>query len=204
MKLVTILLAMSLCAVGQEKKAEHAQQPPPAAQPTAPQPAQQPPTIAQVLERQIGGLERQLVPLVEAMPEDKFDFKPSENAGAFKDVRTFAQQVKHVASGMHMLAAMQMGQPSPYTVEAAIMGPPELKTKAEILHFLKDGFAKAKQAAGLLTEKNATEMLQSPFGDTKISRLAQSNIVVWHGFDHYGQMVIYVRLNNIIPPASRN
>jgi hypothetical protein len=203
MRLFVLLLCLATAAVAQDQKKQEAAKP--AASQTAPTPPAAPTSLGQVLERQVTGLERGFVALADAMPEDKFDFKPPDNLGEFNDVRTFAQQVKHVAAGMHMLAATLTGQKPPYTVEQATLGPAEFKTKAEILAFLKDGFAKAKAAVAGVNDKNALDMLPSPFSATaKSSRLAQANIIVWHGFDHYGQMVVYARMNNIVPPASRN
>ena len=43
----------------------------------------------------------------------------------------------------------------------------------------------------------------APTGGEKVSRLSVANVAIWHTFDHYGQMVVYARMNGIIPPASR-
>ena len=85
-------------------------------------------TIAQVMDRQVASIESELVPLVEAMPEDKLEFKPAGEG--FKESRTFRQQAGHAA-------------------------------------------------------------------------LWATSLLIWHSYDHYGQLVVYLRLNNIVPPASR-
>ncbi len=54
-----------------------------------------------------------------------------------------------------------------------------------------------------LTDKNATELVQSAFGNNKVARIYMANVTLWHSFDHYGQMVIYARMNGVVPPASR-
>ena len=59
------------------------------------------------------------------------------------------------------------------------------------------------KAEASLNEKNATEWIQSPFGSGKTTRLSMATLVFGHCFDHYGQMVEYLRSNGIIPPASR-
>jgi uncharacterized damage-inducible protein DinB len=74
-----------------------------------------------------------------------------------------------------------------------------LKTKADILKFLKDSFALGHKAAATLTTEN---MLQAP-GSSKSSRLHLAEFGVAHAFNHYGQMVEYLRMNGIVPPASR-
>jgi uncharacterized damage-inducible protein DinB len=74
-----------------------------------------------------------------------------------------------------------------------------LKTKADIIKFLKDSFALGHKAAATLTTQN---MLQTP-EKSKSSRLRLATFGVAHAFDHYGQMVEYLRMNGIVPPASR-
>jgi uncharacterized damage-inducible protein DinB len=78
-------------------------------------------------------------------------------------------------------------------------GPGDLKAKAEILKFLKDSFALGHKAAATLTTQN---MLQTAEG-RKSPRLHLATFAVAHAFDHYGQMVEYLRMNGIVPPASR-
>ena len=78
-----------------------------------------------------------------------------------------------------------------------------MTSKADIMKFLKDSFAYAHKAVGSVNEKNLTEPIKSPFGEGKTTRLGMSVIIVGHCFDHYGQMAEYLRMNGIIPPASR-
>jgi hypothetical protein len=78
-------------------------------------------------------------------------------------------------------------------------GPESIKTKAEIIKFLKDSFALGHKAAATLTSGN---MLQ-PAGQSKSARLHAATFAVVHAFDHYGQMVEYLRMSGIVPPASR-
>jgi uncharacterized damage-inducible protein DinB len=83
-------------------------------------------------------------------------------------------------------------------------GPANLKTKTEIIQFLKDSFAQAHKAIATVNEKNVTELLTFPFSkENKMTRFSAANIMTWHSFDHYGQMVVYLRMNGIVPPASR-
>lgn len=82
-------------------------------------------------------------------------------------------------------------------------GPDNLTSKADIVKFLKDSFAYLHKAVNSIDEKNVLEKVQSPFGSNKITRLSLTIIALGHPFDHYGQMVEYLRMNNIIPPASR-
>ena len=166
----------------------------------AQQPPQPPKHGGEVIDRQFSTLEREFVPAVEAMPADKFDFAPTQ--GEFKGVRTFAQQAKHVASTNYSIAAGLLGEKPPLDLGKGENGPDNLKTKDEIVKFVKDSFVYAHKAINTINEKNLVEMIDGPFGG-KSSRMGAANLMIWHSFDHYGQMVEYLRMNGIIPPASR-
>jgi hypothetical protein len=78
-----------------------------------------------------------------------------------------------------------------------------LKGRDAIVKFLKDSFVYSHKALATLTDANFTEMLAAPFG-AKESRGAMAETMLWHSFDHYGQAVVYARMNGIIPPASKS
>jgi len=157
-------------------------------------------TVAQVLDRTVSNLERDFVPAAEAMPEDKYGFAPTE--GEFKGVRTFGQQIKHVAAVNYELAAALL-QEKPPTDVADEAGPASITSKADILKYLHDSFVYVHKAIATINEKNLVETVKSPFGVGSVTRLGLATSVSWHGFDHYGQMVEYLRMNGIVPPASR-
>ena len=157
-------------------------------------------SVGQVLDGSVNYAEHELVPAADAMPEDKYSFAPT--SGEFKNVRTFAQQVKHVAAVNYMLGASIIGEKSPVDTGGE-SGPDAIKTKAEIVQFLKDSFAYLHKAVGSITEQNQGLPIKAPFGDAPSTRLGLSVITVAHCLDHYGQMVEYLRMNNIVPPASR-
>src|SRR5215831_14994860 len=90
-------------------------------------PLKPPASATDVLDRQFAGLEREFVPAAEAMPADKYDFAPTN--GEFKGVRTFAQQVKHVAAVNYLVAAALLGGKAP--VEGGETGPDSIKTKEQ-------------------------------------------------------------------------
>jgi len=164
------------------------------------QPPSPPTTVSGILDRGLGNMEREFVPAAEAMPDDKFDFAPTN--GEFKGVRTFALQVRHVAAANYQIAAAMLGEKPPAGWEAD-NGPEAIKSKAEIVKYLKDSIAYARKAFATVSEKNLTGQVQSPLGPGKATRLGLANSLVSHAFDHYGQMVEYLRMNGIIPPASR-
>jgi len=187
-----LVCIFSATAFGQGTKTETA------ATTGAPSP---PSTIASTVDREISAIEKQIVDVAEAMPEDKFNFSPESLSipGAdYKGVRTFAVQVKHVGASNYFLWSALTGDQLPENLKGG-NGPENLKTKAEIMKLLKDSFALGHKAAATLTTEN---MLQIP-EHSKSSRLYLATFAVAHAFDHYGQMVEYLRMNGIVPPASR-
>ena len=157
-------------------------------------------TVAQVLDRSITGVEGEFVPAADAMPEDKYSFAPTN--GEFKGVRTFEQQVKHVAAVNYLVGAAIL-QEKPPVDTGGENGPDSMKTKADIVKFLKDSFTYAHKAANSINEGNLLSPIKSPFSDNMVTRLGMATLIVGHCFDHYGQMVEYLRMNGIVPPASR-
>jgi hypothetical protein len=167
----------------------------------AQEPQQTPPSIASTVDREIGAIEKQIVDVAEAMPEDKFNFSPErlQIPGAdYKGVRTFALQVKHVAASNYAIWSPLTGDKFPADFLGGD-GPENLKTKAAIIGFLKDSFALGHKAAATLTAQN---MLQTA-EHSKSLRLHLAVFAVTHASDHYGQMAEYLRMNGIVPPASR-
>jgi hypothetical protein len=163
--------------------------------------ASPPPTIASTVDREIGAVEKQVLEAAEAMPEDKFNFSPESlhiPGANYLGVRTFATQVKHIAASNYAIWAPLTGDKIPDDFKGGD-GPENLRTKADILKFLKDSFALGHRAAATLTAEN---MLLPAEHSTSL-RLHLATFGVAHAFDHYGQMVEYLRMNGIVPPASR-
>jgi hypothetical protein len=134
------------------------------------------------------------------MPEDKYSLAPT--SGEFKGVRTFAQQVKHVATVNYMVGAAILEEKPPVELGSE-NGPDSVKTKADIEKFIKDSFAYVHKAVASVNEGNLLKPIKSPFGQGTTTRLGMGTLIVGHCFDHYGQMVEYLRMNGIVPPASR-
>ncbi|HKW35459.1 MAG TPA: DinB family protein [Candidatus Acidoferrum sp.] len=165
-------------------------------------PPEQPPTVSSVLNGVYGAVEQQVVAAAEAMPEDKYGFAPTN--GEFKGVRTFAEEVKHIGFANHLFFGSLMGETIDVkSLEQNTNGPAELKTKAEIVQYLKDSFALGHKALATITPENEVTPLAKPVLPFLSTRLAIANIATFHPMDHYGQMVEYLRMNNIVPPASR-
>lgn len=159
------------------------------------------PSLGKIVDGQIKTVEGEIVSLAEAMPAGKYGFAPTD--GEFKGVRTFEQQMKHVAAVNFLVAASALGEKNPSEAGEGENGPASIHGKDAVVQYLKDSFAFAHKAAGAVTSANATDMLPSPFGPGKMPRIAIASIAVWHPFDHYGQSVVYARMNGIVPPASR-
>jgi hypothetical protein len=160
-----------------------------------------PTTIASAVDREISNAENQIVEVAEAMPENKFNFSPESlniSGGDYKGVRTFALEVKHIAASNYAIWSPLTSDKFPEDFMGG-NGPESLKSKTEIIQFLKDSFALGHKAAATLTIEN---MLQ-PAEGSKSSRLRLAEFAVSHAYDHYGQMVEYLRMNGIVPPASR-
>ena len=159
------------------------------------------PTPGKAVDDTYAWVEGQFVPAAEAMPEDKYGFAPKD--GEFKGVKTFAEQVKHVATVNFMLGGLILGEKPPVEVGTSEAGPENIKTKAEIVKYLKESYAFARKAVASITAKNGTAPIKHPFAPGNTTRLGLATLLAFHGMDHYGQMVVYLRMNGIIPPASR-
>ena len=157
-------------------------------------------TVSQIMDHAVSQVEGEFLPAADAMPEAKYSFAPS--SGEFKGVRTFAQQVRHVAAVNYMIGAAILEQKPPVDVGGE-SGPESIATKADIMKFAKDSFAYLHKALASINEKNQTDQVQNPFGDGKVTRLGIATVALTHPMNHYGQMVEYLRMNAIIPPASR-
>ena len=143
----------------------------------------------------------------EAMPEDKWSYRPA--AGMFKsekpefgpaEVRTFAEQVKHVACANFAFAAELDGTKPPEACDKG--GPSPAKTRAELLTYLRDSFTTLNKSLAAISAQNMYDPIEGPYAGPN-TRLGLGVTCVWHVADHYGQVVIYLRENGIVPPASR-
>jgi hypothetical protein len=142
--------------------------------------------------------EKEFVSLAEAMPEDKYDFAPT--GGEFKGVRTFAQQVKHVACANYGFFNEIEGKQPPEDCEHG--GPSKAKGKAELLAYLRESFEYGDRILLTINAANQMDRVEGPYGGPN-TKLGIAVLAVWHAADHYGQVVEYLRMNSVVPPASR-
>jgi len=145
--------------------------------------------------------EGEMMGVVKAMPADKYSFAPSqaifkpEQVTKFDTVRTFAQEVTHVAQANYFFYGTASGLKPEVDVKA--IG--NLTDKDQIVAALQASFVFAHKAIGTLTPHNSFEAVKGFPDSTRASMVAFG---IAHGFDHYGQLAEYLRTNGIVPPAS--
>jgi len=164
-------------------------------------------TVASALLRTANLQEYVVRSAAEAMPENLYAYRPAE--GKFKsekpafgpsEMRTFAEQVKHVACANFAFAAEFDGQQPPAVCDKG--GPDPAKTKRELLIYLRNSFAAISKSFQAIKPENQFDSIEGPYAGPN-TRLGLAGVVIWHNADHYGQMVVYLRLNGIVPPPSR-
>ena len=157
-------------------------------------------TVSQALDFWITNTENRVVPAADAMPGEKYSFAPT--AGEFTGVRTFAQQIKHLAANNYRMAAYILNQ-TPTPEQASEAGPDTVQSKAQIMDYLKGSFAALHQAMAAINEGNMLKPMAASPSPQQKTRLQLGIDAIAHSNNHYGQMVEYLRMNGIIPPASR-
>src|SRR5215472_6834859 len=145
-------------------------------------------TVSSALLRGLQSQEYEVRSAAEAMPEEKYGCRPAE--GNFKnekqelgpaEVRTFAEQVKHVACSNFGFAAELDGQKPP---EACYKGGPSpAKTKKELTSYLRDSFAAVRKSLGVIDQKNMFDPIEGPYAGPT-TRLGLATVIIWHNADH--------------------
>jgi len=179
--IVALWAAWSANVFGQAKTAEH-------------------PSASEVLDALVSNAEKEIVPAAEAMPEEKYDFAPTN--GEFSGVRTFAEQVKHLGAANYQLAARILGETPPHG-ERNETAPDSVKTKADVIEYLKGSFVYLHKAVATVNANHLVDPIPGIKGTWQRTRLGSAIDAIAHSYDHYGQIVEYLRMNGIIPPASR-
>jgi uncharacterized damage-inducible protein DinB len=142
--------------------------------------------------------EEEFMGVAKAMPADKYGFAPpSTNGAKYEGVRTFAQEVAHVSQANYYFASTILGEKMPADAGAIS----KLTTKDELLKAAADSFAYAHKAAATITPQNAYVAIDGV--DGLHTRAVIASFIAAHGYDHYGQMVEYLRMNGIVPPGSK-
>jgi uncharacterized damage-inducible protein DinB len=157
-------------------------------------------TVSEALDFWITNTEKLVVLAADAMPAEKYSFAPT--VGQFTGVRTFAQQVKHLAANNYRMAAYILNE-TPTPDQTSETGPDAVQSKAQIMEYVKGSFAVLHRAMSSINAGNMLEPLTVSRSPGQKTRLQLAVDVVAHSSNHYGQMVEYLRMNGIVPPASR-
>jgi uncharacterized damage-inducible protein DinB len=130
-----------------------------------------------------------LVSSAEKMPEENYNFKPTDA------VRSYGQVVGHVADAQYMFCSVALGEKNPgLKIE-------QTKTaKADLVAALKEAVAYCDKAYDTMTDTSGSQMVK--LFDMDLPKLGVLNINNMHDMEHYGNLVTYMRLKNIVPPTS--
>lgn len=157
-------------------------------------------TLAQVFDQQVSAIEREILGLAQKMPADHYNFAPASGTppgSVFDGVRTFGLQVRHIATVLYQLAAGILDEKPPLDIGPGDDGPNSLQTKDQIIEYFQGAIAFAHKAARSITPENALVPIRPVDGRT--NRAAAAAFMGLHSFDHYGQMVVYARMNGVTP-----
>ena len=193
--LIPILVFLSAAALGAPAKCQTADKA--ASKETSLEP-EIPRSISQSIASTQQYAEGNLLGLAEAMPEDKYSFVPTN--GKFEGVRSFGEQIKHVACAQFAFFNEFEGKKPPDDCERG--GHDLARTKPELLKYLKDSFDYGNHVLSTLTAQNALDRIEGRYAGPN-TKLGISVVAVWHITDHYGQLVEYLRMNGIVPPETR-
>jgi hypothetical protein len=190
--LIIIIYGIALSAVGKSATLQHS-----AAKKAAP-PDDIPKSIAESVIGTLQFAEGNFIGLAEAMPEDQYSYIPA--VGKFEGVRSFGEQVKHVACAQFAFFNEFEGKKPPEDCEKG--GHDPAKSKDELIRYLKDSFDYSNRVLATLTANNALERVEGRYAGPN-TKLGIAVVAVWHLTDHYGQLVEYLRLNGIVPPFTQ-
>ena len=154
------------------------------------------------VERQLVNIENSIINATEDMPENQFNFTPENlhiQGSNFKGVRTFAEQVKHLATDNYHIWCAITNDPLPPGV-VDVNGPATLTSKQDILKYLKESFLLGHKVIATLNSDNAMDLID--FRGRKLNRLDLVFYALTHDEDHYGQMVVYMRMCGLEPPGN--
>lgn len=172
---------ISLPAVAQEA-AKKAEPPKPVLSPSQ-----------EVLE-QWNDVGRKLIAIAEDLPEDKYDYKPHP------DSRTFVGQLLHVSASMYFFTDLAQGQKMHISEDPKR---DDLKNKAQIVAFVKKCVEDGANVIKTKGDKGMAQEIVEPFSNQKMRLTDFAYGLIEHSGEHYGQLVVYYRINGMVPPESR-
>jgi hypothetical protein len=156
-----------------------------------------PPTsVVEIFDRSVDGPERATLALAEKMPESLYSFVPTH--GEYKGVRTFAELARHIAVANYQMGAALLREKIPIEPGPHDNGPDSLRSKAEVVKFLRESFVYLHKGIATVNEHNLLEVVELPEGG-RAPRLSVVTAAISHPWDIYGQMIEYLRMNGIDP-----
>ena len=149
-----------------------------------------PPTVVKELVATWQRSAADLIDLAEAMPEEKYGYKPTP------EISTFREQLVHLAGTTQRFIDTAKGAKSePGHAHPAM-------TKAEVITLLKQTLQTGQEMLGSLTDAQLLEQVKFPFGDRMVTRFTFWQGLLYQVRNHHGQLVVYLRLNGIVPPTT--
>jgi len=188
-----VLWGVALSSLAQSQATENAR-----SQEAAERSDEVPRSIAESVSGTLQFAEGNFLGVAEAMPDNKYSFVPT--AGKFDGVRSFAEQVKHVACAQFAFFNEFEGKTPPDDCEKG--GHDTAKKKPELIKYLKDSFDYSNRVLAKLTAQNALDRVEGRYAGPN-TKLGIAVVAVWHITDHYGQIVEYLRMNGIVPPQTQ-
>ena len=152
------------------------------------------PTETEIVLFQWNDIGRKLIAIAEDLPEDKYDYKPNP------DSRTFISQLIHVSASMYYFTDTAQGQKPRYPDDPKR---DTLKTKADIVAFVKKCVADGTAEIKTLGDKGLNQMYTDPDSKQQMHMFDLAYGLMEHSGEHYGQLVVYYRSNGLVPPESR-
>ena len=152
------------------------------------------PSLANTAKVMHASIRRNLAEAAEAMPAADYGFRPAP------EVRTFAQLIGHVIDGNRLMCAQAKGDTTPSLGNSA-----QLTDKAQLVKALNDALSYCDQVYGETTDANFSQPVKvgvGNLGPADTIRGAVLNFNVTHNNEHYGNIVVYLRLKGIVPPST--
>lgn len=175
------ILALALLAAAWPSAAQEAQ--------AEAKPAPSPGPAGEVLELW-ERIAKMNIDMAEQFPEEKYGFKPTP------EVRSFKEQMLHVASSSYFFIRLAGGEKT----RASHQG---RETRADVVTLLKESYADGAALIRTLGDAGMERTVKHPFADRMVSLRTLFNVAANHGGEHFGQLVIYYRLNGLVPPTTQ-
>jgi len=148
---------------------------------------------SQALRAHLTRVRGMLVSIIAAMPEDKYDFKPT------KEVRSFREMVEHVIGDTYTHSGYVMGKSRADSEKIAEEHSKGMKTRADYLKALGEAYDFGDKMLAGITDENAMDTVTAMRG-SKTTRIEAALQLFEDEMDHYGNFVVYVRMNGVVPP----